>query len=82
MNTKSGIFTRGLATRENTAFGVHSMKQKSILYRKHQISSICYFHFVLAHLSRRLIGELIVYEGIRRPSVRRPYVSIFKRHLL
>ena len=27
---------------------------------------------LLAHLSRRLIGELIVYEGIRRPSVRRP----------
>ena len=26
MNTKSGIFTRGFATRENTAFGVHSMK--------------------------------------------------------
>ena len=25
--------------------------------------------FFLAHLSRRLIGELIVYEGIRRPSV-------------
>ena len=24
---------------------------------------------LLAHLSRRLIGELIVYEGIRRPSV-------------
>ena len=24
----------------------------------------------LAHLSRRLIGELIVYRGIRRPSVR------------
>ena len=23
----------------------------------------------LAHLSRRLIGELLVYEGIRRPSV-------------
>ena len=23
----------------------------------------------LAHLSRRLIGELIVYKGIRRPSV-------------
>ena len=23
---------------------------------------------LLAHLSRRLIGELIVYEGIRRPS--------------
>ena len=25
--------------------------------------------FLLVHLSRRLIGELIVYEGIRRPSV-------------
>ena len=43
---------------------------------------------LLAHLSRRLIGELIVYEGIRRPSVvRRPSVrpssvNIFKRHLL
>ena len=45
----------------------------------------------LAHLSRRLIGELIIYEGIRRPSVRRtsvrpssvrPSVNIFKRQLL
>ena len=39
----------------------------------------------LAHLSRRLIGELIVYEGIRpsvRPSVVRPSVNIFKQHLL
>ena len=35
MNTKSGIFTRGEATRENTAFGVHSM-----LTPKNQISSI------------------------------------------
>ena len=26
MNTKGGIFTRGFATRKNTAFGVHSMK--------------------------------------------------------
>ena len=26
MNTKSGIFTRGFATRENAAFGIHSMK--------------------------------------------------------
>ena len=41
----------------------------------------CLFVF-LAHLSRRLIGELIVYKGIRRPSVRRPSVNIFKRHLL
>ena len=29
---------------------------------------------LLAHLSRRLKGELIVYKGIRRPSVRRPSV--------
>ena len=35
----------------------------------------------LAHLSRRLIGELIVYEDIRRPSVVRPSVNIFKQHL-
>ena len=28
----------------------------------------------LAHLSRRLTGELIVYKGIRRPSVGRPSV--------
>ena len=27
-------------------------------------------HVLLAHLSRRLTGELIVYTGIRRPSVR------------
>ena len=32
MNTKSNIFTRGSATRENTAFGVHSVKEKSILH--------------------------------------------------
>ena len=31
---------------------------------------------LLANLSRRLIGELIVYEGIRRPSVRRPSVRL------
>ena len=31
----------------------------------------------LAHLSRRLIGELLVYKGIRRPSVvRRPSVRL------
>ena len=27
---------------------------------------------LVAHLSRRLIGELLVYRGIRRPSVVRP----------
>ena len=36
---------------------------------------------LLAHLSRRLIGELIVNEGIRRPSVVCPSVNIFKQHL-
>ena len=49
----------------------------------------CHFVFIalfivsfLAHLSRRVIGELIVYEGIRRPSVHPSFVNIFKRHLL
>ena len=32
------------------------------------------FEGFLAHLSPRLIGELIVYEGIRRPYVVRPCV--------
>ena len=31
-------------------------------------SMFAFCHFI-AHLSRRLIGELIVYKGIRRPSV-------------
>ena len=31
-------------------------------------SNVIFFAF-LAHLSRRLIGELLVYRGIRRPSV-------------
>ena len=44
MNTESGIVTRGFATRENTAFGVHLMKSKSILHRKNQISSIYSAH--------------------------------------
>ena len=33
MNTNSGIFTHCLATHENTAFDVHSVKPKSILHR-------------------------------------------------
>ena len=39
----------------------------------------------LAHLSRRLIGELIVYRSSRRPSVRacvRGCVNIFKHEYL
>ena len=40
------------------------------------------FSFLLAHLSRRLTGELIVYpwSGVRRPSVRRPFTML--KHLL
>ena len=33
---------------------------------------ISFGFYFLAHLSRRLIGELLVYRGIRRPSVVRP----------
>ena len=33
----------------------------------------------LAHLSRRLMGELIVYQSLRRPSVRRPSVRLSVR---
>ena len=39
--------------------------------------ALCIIAYFLAHLSRRLIGELIVYTGIRRPSsVRRPSVVL------
>ena len=52
----------------------------------HGMETVLEIHVAfLAHLSQRLIGELIVYEGIRRPSVRRPIrpsVNIFNRHLL
>ena len=34
------------------------------------VNFFVFLKLLLAHLSRRLIGELIVYEGIRRPSVR------------
>ena len=49
------------------------------------IIAICIskYQILLAHLSRRLIGELLVYRGIRRPSVRpSSVVNIFKRLLL
>ena len=41
-------------------------------------------HVLLAHLSRRLIGELIVYQwsGVRRPSVVRPSSSTMLKDLL
>ena len=47
-----------------------------------QRSSFCYF--LLAHLSRRLIGELIVYpwSGVRRPSVRPSSSTMLKPLLL
>ena len=33
-------------------------------------SILCTFYGFLAHLSRKLMGELIVYQSLRRPSVR------------
>ena len=47
MNTKSGIFTRGFATRENTAFVVHSVKIKIDLTLKK--SNILYIFTVSGH---------------------------------
>ena len=50
--------------------------------RKLKSNTVCicrheFWSDFLAHLSRRLIGELIVYQwsGVRRPSVRRPSAS-------
>ena len=41
MNTKKGIFTRGFATRENTAVGTNLVQEKLILHCKSLISCIC-----------------------------------------
>ena len=74
---------------------VHSGSLKRIDYPKqiclaHPPSFECFslllkelIFIVLAHLSRRLIGELIVYQwsGVRRPSVR-PSSSTMLKHLL
>ena len=50
--------------------------------RLHKIvSELACMTRLLAHLSRRLMGELIVYQSLWRPSVVRPSVNIFK-HLL
>ena len=50
------------------------------------LSLLCTYQLLiyLAHLSRRLIGELIVYQwsGVRRPSVRRPSSTMLKHLLL
>ena len=47
-----------------------------LIMGKVEIDSFCclmeIFELFLAHLSRRLIGELIVYSGIRRPFIVRP----------
>ena len=42
----------------------------ALLTSRYQVSVYNGPLVLLAHLSRRLIGELIVYKGIRRPSVR------------
>ena len=49
-----------------------SMATDSVIVEK----TATFSRLFLAHLSRRLIGELIVYEGIRRPSVRCPSVRL------
>ena len=49
-------------------------KQQGVQCKMVLVVNMFVFWF-LAHMSRRLIGELIVYKGIRRPSVvRRPSV--------
>ena len=53
---------------KNLVFSRHSSYHMSMLLLSH-----CFF---LAHLSRRLIGELIVYRSSRRPCVR-PSVRAF-----
>ena len=52
-----------------------------VTHENHSMSLVLFVP-VLAHMSRRLIGELLVYRGIRRPSVRPSVVNIFKRLLL
>ena len=61
MNTKSGIFTRGFATRENTAFVVHSIKIKIDLTLKK--SNILYvakyvYHYNITRLFMKLINGI------------------------
>ena len=67
---------------------IHSLVHDKYKYNAAEIrTGLCF----LAHLSQRLIGELIVYQwsGVRRPSVRRPSVvrrpsasSTMLKHLL
>ena len=55
----------------------NSLKCKALLMKITKTLSFFFlfrFRMLLAHLRRRLIGELIVYEGIRRPSLVRPSV--------
>ena len=51
-----------------------------LLYAKHCSGAIVRFSYnsSLAHLCRRLIGKLIVYQSLLRPSVCRPPINIFK----
>ena len=39
-------------------------------------ANVTFFTILLAHLSRRLMGELIVYQSLQRPSVRCPSVRL------
>ena len=53
-----------------------SLGKRKLIFPKASICCFVVFYGYLAHLSQRLIGELIVYQwsGVRRPSVRRPSV--------
>ena len=58
----------GLVMTRRPVFGIN--ENKGAVTAK-QIGAFFFFSFFLAHLSRRLIGELIVYQwsAVRRPSV-------------
>ena len=65
----------------NSIAGICSKRSQSYAFNS-AIKISTYPLIFLAHLSRRLIGELIVYpwSGVRRPSVRRPFTML--KHLL
>ena len=58
-------------------FCIHDEDNQVYNYKQNQGAEIFTFAFFLAHLSRRLTGELIGYPWIRRPSVRRRPSSTF-----
>ena len=73
------LFTGTLSKRKKQTKKTTKKKKKQHVSQNwsgHPGSVLPFFLHFLAYLSRRLIGELIVYQwsGVRRPSVRRPSV--------